>query len=503
MTTRYNFDRADYPLLQAIRLRRGILSWGMGLTAWALLLGSTLIAEEHDNRLHWVRTGIIAATLPIAALGRLAVEDSVKAGRVLLDYEDVTDAGRQQLLWQETTDAVEVGAISEAEAAESVEVVDAWEYLIAAAKEWRTHLALLSPTDTGKSSFLYLLLGAQSRARETVLQVVEGKGAAWSGVPTENILRINFRPSLEDAHTICYRLHKLLNLIQQRVDQDKWEGPQMVTVLEEYLTLSTGLKKRKGAFEPYGRELEISVEAMASVARGGGGQLVLISQSPNADDLKFSGGIRSNFRVACLGSRLGGFDAIENMIGNYRFVNDRHRDRIEAEYQSARRQLKSDRHPLVLTNLLGEWRCFPLPYLTETQLAALDIASHPVPDELIQDDGWLPGIDEIGSSDTGPRPSQPATIHRPKPAVTTVEPDEDEQLNLEAIEGIIFEVLAGASEPMKAHEIKNKRRPLKNVDKDLFAVILAGLTRRGELLQTDEENPRYSLPPNSNLTGRG
>lgn len=481
------FERADYPLLQGIRQRRSILAWGLGLTSWSLLLGSTLIAEELDNRLHWIRTGAIAVAFGSAVLGRVAVEDSVKAGRAALDYEDVTDAARQQLLWQEATDRVEAGA----EDAAPVEVVDAWEYLGQAAKDWRTHLALLSPTDTGKSSFLYLLLGAQSRARETVLQVVEGKGAVWAGVPPENILRINFRPSLEDAHTICLRLHKLLDLIQQRVDQANWEGPQMVTVLEEYLTLSTGLKKRKGAFEPYGRELEISVEAMASVARGGGGQLVLISQSPNAEDLKFSGGIRSNFRVACLGSKLGGFDAIENMIGNYRFINDRHRERIEAEYQAARKLLNTARHPLVLTNLLGEWRCFPLPYLTESQLASLDIKSLPVPEELIEDDGWLPGTDEMGSSS----PSQPETIHRPKPAVATIDLDDEPPLNLDAIEGIIFEVLAGASEPMKSYEIKRSRAALKKLDKALFDKVLAGLTRRGEIHETGEESPRYTLPP--------
>jgi hypothetical protein len=500
MTTPYNYDRADYPLLQAIRLRRGILSWGLGLTAWALLLGSTLIAEEHDKRLHWVRTGLLTATLPIAALGRVGVEDSVKAGRVMLDYEDVTDAGRQQLLWHETTDEVHQGdAIDEAE---PVELVDAWTYFGQAAKEWRTHLAMLSPTDTGKSSFLYLLFGAMAKGRPTVLQAIEGKGAKWAGVPPQNICRIQFRPTLENAHQLCYRLHKVLNLIQQRVDSDTWEGPQMVTVLEEYLTLSSGLKKRKGAFEPYGLELEISVEAMAGVARGGGGQLVVISQSPNAEDLKFSGGVRQNFRIACLGSRFGGFDAIENMIGNFRFVNARHRDRIEAEYQASRKMLHSDRHPIVLTNLMGEWRCFPLPYLDEKALASLTIDSLPVPPELIIDDGWLPGIDEIGSSDPGPRPSQPAAINRPKPAVTTIEPDKDEKLNLEAIEGIIFEVLAGASEPMKAHEIKIKRRAFKSVDKDVFAKILAGLTRRGQLHQTEEEIPRYSLPPNSILTRR-
>ncbi|PZV07833.1 MAG: hypothetical protein DCF32_06275 [Leptolyngbya sp.] len=493
MTLQHNYNRADYPLLQAIRLRRGILSWGLGLTAWALLIGSTLIAEEHDNRLHWVRTGLITATLPIAALGRLAVEDSVKAGRVMLDYEDVSDAARQQLLWGETTEVHQEDAIDEAA---PVELVDAWEYFGQAAKDWRTHLAMLSPTDTGKSSFLYLLLGAMSRSRETVVQVVEGKGAAWAGVPEPNVMRINFRPTLENAHTVCYRLHKVLNLIQSRVDQgDQWQGPQMLTVLEEYLTLSTGLIERKGAFEAYGRELKINVKAMAGVARGGGGQLVVISQSPNADDLKFSGGVRQNFRIACLGSRFGGFDAIENMIGNYHFINARHRDRIEAEYQASRKLLYSDRHPIVLTNLMGEWRCFPMPYLDEKALAALTIDSLPVPPELIEDDGWLPGVDEIGSNDPGPRPSQPAVINRPKLATTATEPDGEEQLNLEAIEGIIFEVLAGSVEPLKAHEIKIKRRAFKSVDKDLFAKILAGMTRRGELHQTDEESPRYSLPP--------
>jgi hypothetical protein len=410
----------------------------------------------------------------------------------MLDHEDVTDAARQQILWQESTDRVDV---AELDAAAPVELPDAWEYLGKAAKDWRSHLLVLSPTDTGKSSFLYLLLGAMSRARPTCLQAIEGKGGSWAGVPSENVVRIHFRPDLNDAHGLCYRLHKTLDLIQQRVDSGQWEGPQLVFALEEYLALSSGLKKKGGAFKPYGTSLELSVEAFAAVARGGGGQLILLSQSPNADDLKFSGGVRSNFRVACLGSRLGGFDAIERMIGNPAFVTHRDRERIEASYQAARRQLNSERHPLVLTNLLGEWVCFPMPYLNDSQLAALDIKSEAAPPELLVDDGWLPGTDEISSSDY---PSQPAPIHRPQ-AITQddspAEPDDEPKLNLEAIEGIIFEVLAGASEPMKAHEIKNKRRPLKTVEKDLFAVILAGMTRRGQLHQTDEENPRYSLPP--------
>jgi hypothetical protein len=516
MTNRYNFQRADYPLLQGIRFRRAVLAWGMGLLAWCLLLGSTLLTEEKDNSLHWPRTALIVASLPIAGLGRLALEDSVKAGRVLLDYEDVTDAGRQQLLWQETTDDVQAGA-----EVEPVEEIDAWAYIGRAAKEWRTHLALLSPTDTGKSSFLYLLLGGCSRAREVCLQVVEGKGAEWAGVPGENVVRINFRPDLRDAHALCYRLHKTLDIIQQRVNQRTWEGPQMAFVLEEYLALSSGLKKRKGAFEPYGRDLELSVEAMAAVARGGGGQLILISQSPNADDLKFSGGVRSNFRVACLGSRLGGFDAIERMIDNYNFVNKRNRDRIEAQYQQAKKQLVSERHPLILTNLLGEWVCFALPYLSEDQINALNIASLPVPDALLVDDGWLPGTDEISSSGNN---YAAATMHRPKRNKpndslrddvdfidldsmfggsssadesddSQSESDNEKKQNLAEIEGVILDVLTNASEPLKAYEIKRSRQALKRLDKDLFNRILAGMARQGSLQETDEETPRYSLPP--------
>ncbi|MEA5448523.1 hypothetical protein VB780_08100 [Leptolyngbya sp. CCNP1308] len=506
MNDRYNYPRADYPLLQAIRLRRSILSWGLGLTAWSLLLASTLIAEEHDNRLHWIRTGLIAATLPIAALGRLGVEDSVKAGRAALDYEDVTDAGRQQILWQETTDQVAAG--SEVEAIAPVELVEAWDYLGRAAREWRSHLLLLSPTDTGKSSFLYLLLGAQSRAREVVLQAIEGKGGVWPGVPAENIVRIAFRPSLNDAHALCYRLHKTLDLIQARVDQGQWEGPQLVSVVEEYLALSSTFKKRGDAYRPYGLSLELSVEATAAVARGGGGQLVLVSQSPNADDLKFSGGIRSNFRVACLGSKLGGFEAIERMIDNPSFVNKRDRERIEGQYQAARGQLNTERHPLVLTNLLGEWQCFPMPYLTEAQLAQLSIKSLPAPPELLVDDGWLPGGD-IAT----PGGSMPAKIQRPKAGPTIdldlfpgldydadaddspPDSEPDSPISLEAIENMILEVLAGATEPLKGYEIKSKRRPLRRVDQAVFNRVLLGLVQLGGIVCTDEETPRYTLPP--------
>ncbi len=496
--SRYNFERTDYPLLLGIRMRRGLLSWGLALTAWSLLLGSTLVVEEQDRRLHWIRTALIAAALPIAGLGRFAVEDAVKAGRALLDYEDVSDAARQQLLWQEATDAVE-----DAEAAAPPEVIDGWEYLGRAAREWRTHLALLSPTDTGKSSFLYLLLGACSRSRETCVQAIEGKGAAWAGLPAENVVRINFRPTLDDAHQLCARLHRLLDLVQRRVDQGRWEGPQMLVVLEEYLALSSTLKKKGGAFRPYGLSLELSVESMAAVARGGGGQLILVSQSPNADDLKFSGGVRANFRIACLGSRLGGFDAVERMLDNHAFINKRERERIEAEYQEAKKQLVSDRHPLLLTNLLGPWVCFPLPYLNEQALANLSIQSLPVPDELLIDDGWLPGADEIVSD--GP-PAQPATIHRPKSQGETsttvevfaqldIEPSPGECPSLADIEALVLQVLAKANEPLKAHQIKSKRQRLKLMDKDTLNIVLSGLARQGKLCQTDEPTPRYSLPP--------
>lgn len=115
-----------------------------------------------------------------------------------------------------------------------------------------------------------------------------------------------------------------------------------------------------------------------------------------------------------------------------------------------------------------------------------------MPDELLVDDGWLPGTDEIGTSDA---PSQPEAFHQPKPATTTIRLDDEPSLDLEAIEGIIFEVLAGASEPLKAYEIKRSRAALKKLEKRLFETILAGLARRGEIDETGEDTPRYTLPP--------
>ncbi|MBD1876243.1 hypothetical protein H6F75_22410 [Nodosilinea sp. FACHB-131] len=100
------------------------------------------------------------------------------------------------------------------------------------------------------------------------------------------------------------------------------------------------------------------------------------------------------------------------------------------------------------------------------------------------------------------KPLQKCPLENAKTVTKVLEPSEEEKLNLEAIEGIIFEVLAGASEPLKAHEIRAKRRPLRSVDKDLFAKILERLTERGDLHRTDEENPGYSLPPNSIPTER-
>ncbi|MBW4485049.1 MAG: hypothetical protein KME14_21135 [Tildeniella torsiva UHER 1998/13D] len=493
MTSRYPFERVDYPLLQGIRFRRQVLTWGLGLVAWSLLLGSTLLVEERDLRLHWARTVLITSGAITAILGRLALEDSVKVGRAMLDHEDVADAARQQLLWHEGTDAIETPAID----VTPVATLDPWEYLSRAGREWRTHLAVLSPTDTGKSAFLYLLLGVCSRARPTCVQVVEGKGADWAGVPDENIVRINFRPSMEDAHALCARLHKTLDLVQNRVNAGQWDGPQLVFVLEEYLALSSGLKRRKGVFEPYGRSLDLGVEAMAAVARGGGGQMVLISQSPNADDLKFSGGVRSNFRIACLGSRLGGFDAIERMIDNYNFVNKRERERIEAEYQSAKRQLFTERHPLILTNLLGQWVCFPLPYLNDQHIAALNIASEVVPPELLNTGDWFPGEDE---ADGGGSYSLPADKAGPSSYTLTIDP-ETEPESLEEIENLIIEVLKAATEPLKAHQIKSKRQKLKDLEGELFRAVLAGLVMLHRIDQTQDEPPRYTLPPDSSPTG--
>jgi hypothetical protein len=155
---------------------------------------------------------------------------------------------------------------------------------------------------------------------------------------------------------------------------------------------------------------------------------------------------------------------------------------------------------------------FPLPYLNASQLASLSIHALPVPPELLIDDGWLPGGDLAD-----PGRSQPAKINRPKPgnrAPSSIdldlfpgldyaadrddsppEAEPDSPISLEAIEGMILEVLAGAESPLKGYEIRSKRRPLRRVDQALFNRVLLGLVQLGALLCTEEETPRYTLPP--------
>ncbi|MEO0533270.1 MAG: hypothetical protein AAF215_05330 [Cyanobacteria bacterium P01_A01_bin.123] len=448
------------------RFRMGALVWLATGLAVALALATFLNDEYGKGRRHWISTGLIGAGFMVALLGRLAHENAVDTARILLDHADISAASRQQRLYEQMKPDALVATVTQ------VADIDPDEYLNRAASSWRTHLGVLSPTDTGKSSMLTYLLSKLASQKETVLIAFEPKGAAWPGVPTQNVIRLPFRPTVESAQRMVGILGRVLELAQTRVDTGG-TGPQVIVVVEEWLAQYTTLKS-VSVLKPLAEEFKSLITVFAAVGRGAGCQLVLVSQSPNVDDLGISGGVRRNFRYLILGSQLGGFEAIDAAVDNGSIVNRRYKDRIDAEYKIALGKLQGDRHPLMMSNLIGDPVIFPSPYLSQSELDGLKIESLPAPPKL------------LGTGDAGESMSDVSDA-----SLKTTKPN---GASLAEIEAEILDVLASADAPLLASEIRQKRSTLKAQSLDLIKLVLNGMTSSGRIRDDgDKDTPRYSL----------
>lgn len=438
-------------------------------TGLALALGlSTLLNDEYgQKRKHWISTSLIGAGLIVAGLGRLAHENAVESARIILDHADISAASRQQLLYEQMKPDAAIATLV------PVSDIDPDEYLSKAASSWRTHLGVLSPTDTGKSTVLTYLLGKLSNGKDSVVLAIEPKGAEWRGVPKQNVLRVPFRPTLESAARMLTLLTSVLDLAQTRVDSGG-TGPQIIVVIEEWLSMYSTLKAIK-ELRDHAENFKSLITSFAAVGRGCGCQLVLISQSPNVEDLGISGGVRRNFRLLMLGSQLGGFEAIDAAIDNSSIVSRRYKERIEAEYQSALNGLKGDRHPLIMSNLIGDPRIFPAPFLSEKEIEALKINSLTAPPRLLGTGNSLEPMPDVSDE---PIDSLPDTISFP----------------IGDLKALILDVLSKATSPLLASEIRKQRRALKAVPLELLERILKEMVVSRDVRDDGEEDtPRYSL----------
>jgi hypothetical protein len=158
---------------------------------------------------------MILGTFVLVGYGDSLTEKLEMTRRRGEDYEAVSDEAFTQIAYNDMMTTEEPGAI----AVEDVKLSDGMGYLREAAANWRSHLGLLAPTDTGKSSTMALLLALMSRKQRIMVIAVESKGAQYPGVPESNILRIGFRPSRAEVQQLIDLMKAICDLAQRRANK--------------------------------------------------------------------------------------------------------------------------------------------------------------------------------------------------------------------------------------------------------------------------------------------
>ena len=440
---------------------------------------------------------MILGTYLLVGYGESLTEKLEMVRRRVEDYEAVSDEAFTQIAYNEML-STEVPT----PAVEEVKLSDGVAYLREAAANWRSHLGLLAPTDTGKSSTLALLLALMSRQQRIMVIAVESKGAEYPGVPESNILRIGFRPTRDEVKKLIALLETICAIAQRRANQQEVNDYQIVLILEEWLSIYNTIKKIPG-LKNDAPVVESYVYTLVGVGRGCGVQAILTAQSNVADDLGISGSVRSNLRYMALGSNYGGFEGIENAFANYRIVSPSRRESCQLQFEAAIQRLRTNRHPLVLTNLIGRLEIFPAPYLKESEMSQLQIDSLTVDERLaaiIADDPMnTPDPSELaGKSDE--EKSEIIDFYNelkitPDTADDPPAPIGDRPIALSEVEELILGFLESKPEQnYRASQIKQSVSRLKtSVDLKTIEKICEGLVKTEQIIHIRDEGskPRY------------
>jgi len=440
---------------------------------------------------------MILGTYLLVGYGESLTEKLEMVRRRVEDYEAVSDEAFTQIAYNEMlSTAVPVPAIDE------VKLSDGMAYLREAAANWRSHLGLLAPTDTGKSSTLALLLALMSRKQRIMVVAVESKGAEYPGVPEVNILRIGFRPTVDEVKNLIVLLETICAIAQRRANKLEPIDYQLVLILEEWLSIYNTIKKIPG-LKNYAPVVESYVYTLVGVGRGCGVQAILTAQSNVADDLGVSGSVRSNLRYMALGSNYGGFEGIENAFANYRIVSPSRRDRCQLQFEAAIKQLRTNRHPLILTNLIGRLEIFSAPYLKDSEMSQLQIDSLTVDERLaaiIADDPMKAPYpqDLAGKSDEEKSDILDFFTElkiQPDRSDATPAPVNERPIALGEVEELILGFLESKPDQnFKASEIrKNVRRLKDSADLVTIEKICEGLVKTERIIRIRDggDKPRY------------
>lgn len=148
------------------RLRASALMWGASALAFALAIGSLALDERDNQRLHWLRTGLLTTSLGAATLAYFSRENLVQRSLIALDVQDISDASRQQRLYEAMKPEAEAATIEVPLPPWKPELFD-WGRLVTEPDK-HPHLILLGATGDGKTTLAEWLHGGMAGAKVAI-----------------------------------------------------------------------------------------------------------------------------------------------------------------------------------------------------------------------------------------------------------------------------------------------------------------------------------------------
>lgn len=364
----YHEGDIEYRLRSENRSRFQV--WYLPLFSITLLLCTLLIPIESViplSILTWL-------ALAFSIFGKIAQNQLIWDVRDFQDIRDVSHQGRLKRHYELASYLPQEKELEE----ETIEtqIIDPIAYFDKVSTNWRTHLGVLSPTDTGKTSTLEYFMSLYTAKHKTLFIAIEPKDNKWQSLPAENVIRIKITPTPSEYNKIVNIFNWVIERAENRKTGLEPIDYEIILNLEEYLTTYNQIKTSPEMGTKQANFYLNKIKAIQNVGRSLGVHIVMISQSPVADDLGMSGGERSNMRLMMLGSNFGGFEAIERNIKNGQLVSGKDaQEKIKNQFDYWKPRLKNDRHPMIMANFIGGWEIFPMPLMSESDLKRLRIHS--------------------------------------------------------------------------------------------------------------------------------
>lgn len=340
---------------------RYISNIGGGVSIGLLLLSFYVPETSQNSQFSWLITILILFSFVASLVAKTAQNQIYSGSRVLNDIQNAYNQARVNRAYEHTKAPVTATK-------STLEKVDGDFYIDQAVKNWQTHLGVLSPTGTGKTTTLELFLSRYTATRKCLILAVEPKDNQWKSLPTENVFRISVKPTITDCSMLINLTQKIIEECDKRnkrtVDGLENDTVEIILILEEYLTIIKSARVNHGP--KIANALSTNIKSILNVGRSAGIKTILVSQSPVADDIDMSGGERANLRLMLLGNVGGGFEAIDRGIDNSQIVSSREdRERLLQTVKYFKQFKSNPNQPIMMANFSGKWEIVKVPFVSQ------------------------------------------------------------------------------------------------------------------------------------------